>query len=175
MPNVLNQRMLSEIESFFSDAEDCVLVDFEGMTVEDAQEMRNQLRESDVSMRVLKTSLARIAAKNAGVEGAETVLTGPTAVCYGGDSVATVARKVRDFSKGKDAPKLRGGFLEKGVIGVAEVEQLANLPSREELLSQVLGTIIAPMTQSLGAVNSLLSAVPGLAKALEEKMGESGS
>jgi len=166
--------MLAEIESFMSEGEDCVLVDFEGMSVEDAQDMRNLLRESDISMRVLKTSLARLAAKSAGVEGAEAVLSGPTAMCFGGDSVATVARTVRDFSKGRDAPKFRGGFLEKEVIGIAEVEQLANLPSREELLAQVIGTIIAPATQSLGAMTSLLTAVPGLTKALEEKQEKDG-
>src|SRR5690606_38896785 len=168
MPNVLNQRMLTEIESFFTEAQDCVVVDFQGMTVDSAEAMRTQLREGDIHMRILKSSLARIAAKNLGYENAEQVLTGATAICYGGDSVATVARKVRDYAKGKPSPKMRGGLLDKRAIGVEQVDTLANLPSREELLAQVLGTIIAPMTQSLGAMVALLTAVPGLTKALEE-------
>ncbi|MFG0319338.1 MAG: 50S ribosomal protein L10, partial [Planctomycetota bacterium JB042] len=118
--------------------------------------------------------LARIAAKNLGYEGAEEVLAGPTAICYGGDSVATVARKVRDFAKGKPSPKVRGGLLDKKAIGIDQVDTLANLPTREELLAQVIGTIIAPATQTLGAIDALLTAIPGLTKALEEKIGEGG-
>lgn len=176
MPNVLNQRMLTEIEAFLTEAQDCVFIDFKGMSVDDAEEMRNQLRDDAVRMRVIKSSLAKIAARNLGYEDADEVLSGPTAICYGGDSVATVARKVKEFARGKKSPQVRGGLLDKKVIGVEQVETLANLPSREELLAQVIGTIIAPATQSLGAMVALLTAVPGLTKALEEKISEgSGS
>lgn len=174
MPNVLNQRMLTEIEAFFTEAEDCVIVNFEGMSVDDAEEMRNQLRDGEIKMRVIKSSIARIAAKNLGYDEADELLSGPTAICFGGDSVATVARKVKDYSKGKQAPKVRGGLLDKQVIGVEQVETLAKLPPRDELLAQVIGTIIAPATLSLGAMEALLAAPAGLAKALEEKISEGG-
>ncbi len=175
MPNVLNQRMLTEIESFFSEAENCVVLNFEGMNVFDAESMRNQLREIQMSMRVLKTSLARLAAEKLGYEDADLLFSGPSAIVYGGDSVATVARKVKDISKGKKAPTVRGGLLDKKVISAQQVDVLASLPTRDELLAQVIGTIIAPMTHSLGAMQSLLASVPGLTKAWEEKLSEGGS
>lgn len=175
MPNIVNTRMLTEIEAYLDEAEDCVVVDFTGMPVAMAEQVRTALRQSDMKMRVVKTSLARIAARNKGYEGADDVFTGSAAMIYGGDSVATVARKVKDFAKGKKSPTVRGGLLEKKVISAAEVDALASLPTREELLAQVLGTIIAPMTHSLGAIQSLLASVPGLTKAWEEKLGGSES
>ncbi|MFH0946414.1 MAG: 50S ribosomal protein L10 [Planctomycetota bacterium] len=172
MPNALNQKMLTEIEGFLKASEDCVVVDFTGMAVADAERMRTQLRGSDMQMRVLKTSLARIAARNLSFKGADELFTGSSAIVYGGESVAEVARSVKEYAKGKKAPKVRGGLLEKRAIGPNEVELLASLPPRKELLGQVLATLIAPMTGLLGAATSLLSAVPSLTRALVEKMDE---
>lgn len=171
MPNIVNTRMLEEIEGFFKDAEDCVVVDFTGMPVAVAERIRTTFRASDIKMRVIKTSLARIAAKNLGYENADNVLDGATAVVYGGESIAQVAKAVKDVVKATKHPVIRGGLLEKKVLDARAVDQLASLPSREELLAQVLGTIIAPVTQSLGAIQSLLASVPGLTQALEEKLG----
>lgn len=175
MPNILNQRMIREIEGFLGEASDSVVIDFEGMSVADAEQLRRQLREAHIRMRVLKTSLARRAAKELGFDGAEEILVGPTAICWGGESVADVARVVRDFAKARPSPKVKGGFLEKKKIGPEQVEALASLPSRKELLAQVLGTIVAPMTQTLGAIEALLSSPARLAKALEDKRSEEGS
>jgi large subunit ribosomal protein L10 len=176
MPNRLNERMLREIQSFLGGAEDCVVVDFTGQTVAQARNMRVKLRGNRMHVRVLKTSLARLAARELGFEGGDRLFEGTSAVVYGGDSVATVARIVREVGKEqKTGLKVRGGFLEKKAIGAAQVDQLASLPSREELLSQVLGTIIAPVSGWLGAVNALLSAVPGLTQALHDKSGAKDS
>lgn len=175
MPNVLNHKMLTEIETFLKDSEDCVVVDFTGMSVSNAEEMRNQLRERDMKMRVLKTSLARLAARNLSFEGTDELFAGSSAIVYGGESVAEVARSVKEYAKGKKAPRVRGGLLEKRAIGPIEVEMLASLPPRQQLLGQVLATLIAPMTGLLGAATSLLSAVPSLTKALEEKMMDEGA
>ena len=172
MPNIVNTRMLAEIEGFLKEGEDCVVVDFQGMPVDVAEHVRTTFRASDIKMRIVKTSLARIAAKNLGYEGGETLLEGTSAMVWGGESIAQVAKAVRDVAKETKHPVIRGGFLDKKAVDAGAMEQLANLPSREELLSQVLGTIIAPVTQSLGAIESLLTAVPGLTKALEEKLGD---
>ena len=172
MPNVLNEKMLVEIEGFLKESEDCVVVDFTGMPVSDAEQMRNRLRDSAMKMRVLKTSLARIAARNLGFENVEQVFSGSSAVVYGGESVAAVARTIKEITKGKQAPKVRGGLLERQAIGPAEVDVLASLPTRKELLGQVLGTIIAPLSGFAGAAQALLSAVPSLVQALEKKTEE---
>jgi len=176
MPNILNQRMLKEIQGFLDDAHDCVVVDYTGQTVAQAEDMRTKLRQADIHVKVLKTSLARIAARELGFEGGDDVFAGTAAVVYGGDSVATVARLVRDVTKEqKHGLRVRGGFLEKKSIGLDQVDLLASLPSREELLAQVAGTIASPMTAALGVINGLLTAIPGLTQALHDEGGASGS
>lgn len=172
MPNLLNRRMVSEIEGFLKDASDFVVVDFTGMQPHTAEEVRRRLRGNRIRMRVIKSSLARIAAKNAGVEGSEKLFSGVSALVYGGESIADVARAVRDLAKEKKLPAVKGGVVERRAVGPAQVTDLANLPTRQELLGQVLGTIIAPLTGVLGDVNALLTATPGLTKAWEDKLGK---
>lgn len=175
MPNVLNQRMLKEVESFLNEGKDCVVVDFTGMSVLDADAMRTKLKKSDVKMQVVKTSLARIAAKNLGYDGADSLFNGASAMLWGGDGVATVARALTEAVKGKKAPAIpavRGALLDKKVVGAQAVEALAKLPTRKELLGQVLGTIIAPLSNAAALFESLLTAVPGLTQALHDKMDE---
>lgn len=174
MPNVLNERMLSEIESFLNEAGECVVVDFTRMTVDDAEDIRVRLRKEKIEMRVVKTSLARLAARRLGYEGADEVFNGPSAMIYGGESVAQVARVVRDIHKEKKTPVVRGGLLDKKALDPDGVQQLANLPSREELLAQVIGTIIAPVSGTIGAIEALMAAIPGLTQAWEEKLGGGG-
>jgi large subunit ribosomal protein L10 len=169
MPNVLNQRMVTEIEGFLGEASDFVVVDFTGMPTDVAEAVRRDLRSKKLRMRVVKSSLARLAAKKAGVDGGDSLFAGTSAMVYGGESIADVARTVRDLTKGKKIAAVRGGVVERRAIGPAQVEVLANLPTRHELLGQLLGTIIAPATGLLGDLNALLTAVPGLTKALEDK------
>ncbi len=172
MPNVLNHRMLKEVETFLSEGNDCVVVDFTGMSVLDADSLRTKLQKNAVKMQVVKTSLARLAAKNLGYDGADKLFAGPSAMLWGGDGVASVARALVDASKGKKAPAIpavRGALLDKKVVGAQQVDVLAKLPTRKELLGQVLGTIIAPLSNAAGLFESLLAAVPGLTQALHDK------
>lgn len=169
MPNVLNERMLTEIQGFLAESQDCVVLDFQGLTVDATESLRRKLRENQMRIRVLKSSLARLAARGAGFQGTDDLFAGPSAIVYGGDSVATVARVISELTKGKDVPKVRGGLLEKKAIGPEQVSQLAKLPTRKELLGQVLATIIAPLSGVAGAMNQLLGAVPSLTQALHDK------
>lgn len=176
MANALNKRMVGEIESCFQQSSDCVVVDFTGMSVALTESVRSRLRKGSIRMRVVKGSLARIAAKNLGYTGGDQLFDGSAAIISGAESVADVARALRDIrktlKKDEKGPEIRGGFLDKKAVTPAAVDQLAKLPTRPELLSQLLGTIIAPMTQTLGAITSLLTATPGLAGALETKMSK---
>ncbi|MBI4881729.1 MAG: 50S ribosomal protein L10 [Planctomycetes bacterium] len=175
MPNILNKQMLTEIEGLLVRSSDCVIVDFTGMSVADAENMRGLLRSRQMDMQVLKSSLARLAAQNVGLAGAEDLFRGSAAVVYGGESVAAVARTVKDLARARRKPVVRGGLLDRKAIGPEQVEVLARLPGREELLAQVVGTIVAPLSGAAGAINALLAAVPGLTKALEDKLNEGGA
>lgn len=169
MPNLLNQRMLSEIESFLTASRDCVVIDITGTAPAKAEAMRSTFRKNSMRMKVVKTSLARLAAKKLGYDAVDGVLAGPTAIIFGGESVADVARIVREMTKGKNPVKVRGGLLDRKPIKAEQVTQLANLPTRPELLAQLLATLIAPMSGVASAVNSMMTAIPQLTKALEDK------
>ncbi len=175
MPNVLNKQMLAEIEGLLARSSDCVVVDFTGMSVAEAENMRGLLRSRQMEMQVLKSSLARLAVQNLGLQGAQELFRGSAAVVYGGESVAAVARTVKDLARARKRPVVRGGLLDRRAIGAEQVEVLARLPGREELLAQVLGTIVAPLSGMAGALNALIAAVPGLTQALKEKLNEGGA
>lgn len=169
MPNLLNKRMVGEIEGFLKEAQDFIVVDFTGMSPQTTEEVRRKFRGERIRMRVIKSSLARIAAKNVGFGDTDAIFGGTSALVYGGESIADVARVVRDLSKAKKLPGVKGVVVERKALDAAQVNILASLPTRQELLGQLLGTIIAPLTGVLGGVQALLTATPGLTAAWEKK------
>jgi len=169
MPNLLNKRMVGEIEGFLKEAQDFIVVDFTGMSPQTTEEVRRKFRGERIRMRVIKSSLARIAAKNAGFGDTDAIFGGTSALVYGGESIADVARVVRDLSKAKKLTGVKGVVVERKALDAAQVNILASLPTRHELLGQLLGTIIAPLTGVLGGVQALLTATPGLTAAWEKK------
>ena len=176
MPNVLNQRMLKEIKGQLEKASDCVVIDFTAVSVADVSEMRARMRKSDMRMKVMKTSLARIAAKELGFEGADDLFKGTTAILYGGESIGSVAKAFEDFAKEKKekAPKVRGAFLEKRKLEGAAVAALAKMPSRQQLLSELLGAITAPLSNIAGLMNTLMTDIRQRTQALHDKGGAAG-
>lgn len=171
MPNLLNKRMVGEIEGFLKEAQDFIVVDFTGMSPQTTEEVRKRFRGNRIRMRVVKASLARIAAKNVGYGQSEKIFDGTSAVVYGGESIADVARAVRDLAKEKKLHAVKGVVVENKALDASQVLALAALPTRHELLGQLLGTIIAPLTGVLGGVDALLTATPGLTAAWEKKAG----
>lgn len=177
MANRVNLAMVEEYRSRIGEAPDLVAVDMTGLSVAEISEFRVQARAQQVDVFVVKTSLARLALKEAVVDdGLEQVLKGPTAVILGGESLPDLVRLVDGYSK-KIGNKLavRGGLFEKGVIPASDVLKFKDIPDRKTLLSQILATLIAPMTGTLAAVNTLLTAPAALADALEKKMGAGDS
>ncbi|MFO8059721.1 MAG: 50S ribosomal protein L10 [Bacillota bacterium] len=128
-------------------ANSVVLVDFRGINVEQAQELRNQCRASDVEYRVVKNTLLQRALDGVGVEGAGGMLTGPTALAISYDDAVTAAKRIKSFSDSSRVLEIKGGILEGSVLGADEVIRLADLPSRQELLAQVAACFAGPLTQ----------------------------
>ena len=130
-----------------SRANSVVLVDFRGITVAQAQQLRNQCRESDVEYRVVKNNLLQRALDAVGIEGADWMLTGPTALAISYDDEVIAAKRIKSFSDSARVVKIKGGILEGSILGADEVIRLADLPSREELLARVAACFAGPMTQ----------------------------
>ncbi|MGE5673234.1 MAG: 50S ribosomal protein L10 [Mycobacterium leprae] len=160
---------IAQVKEALQNAKSVVLADNKGMTVAQVTKLRKELREVGVDLKVAKNTFIRIAAKDLGIEGLDPYLHGTTTLAFSKNDEASGAKKIRDFfAKDKD-PKfvVKAGILENQVLNAAGVKELADLPSREVLLAQVLAGIQAPLQGVAGALNGLLS---GFAYALDARI-----
>ena len=177
MPNAKilseKQAIVADLTEKFQNAAAGVIVDYRGITVAEDTELRAQMRANGVEYFVVKNTLARFAAKNVGLDALCDVLEGTTsiAVCEG-DPVAKV---VAEFSKKLAAQEkfiIKSGFVDGKVISPAEVQALAELPSREVLVATVLGTLIAPIR---GLATVLDANISGLARVMQAIADQKGA
>ncbi|MGX6978478.1 50S ribosomal protein L10 [Vagococcus elongatus] len=155
-------QLVEEVAEKFNQAASVVVVDYRGLTVAEVTELRKQLRDNGVEMRVIKNSILRRAVEKVGLEGLDEVFTGPTAVAFSNEDVVSPAKIIADFSKNAEALEIKGGIIEGKVSSVEEISALAKLPSREGLLSMLLSVLQAP-------VRNVAYAVKAVAEAKEEE------
>ncbi|MFD0716777.1 50S ribosomal protein L10 [Paenibacillus sp. GCM10027626] len=132
-----------------------VVADYRGLNVMQVTELRKQLREAGVEFQVLKNSLLRRATVGAELTKLNDVLTGPTAVAFSKEDAVAPAKILNEFAKKNDALKLKGGVVEGNVFDENEIKALAELPSREGLLSMLLSVLQAPMRNFALAVKAV--------------------
>ena len=128
-------------------------VDYRGLTFAESAELRARLTKADATLKVVKNTLAKIAAADAGVEGLTELLQGPTAIAYCHGDPVGVAKVIQDFIKEKKKAAIRGGRLQSTLLGSSEIEHLATLPSREQLIAQLVGLIASPLTGLVDVLN----------------------
>ena len=145
------------------EAASVVVVDYRGLTVEQVTDLRKQLRDANIEMKVIKNGILRRAAEAAGLEGMEDVFVGPTAVAFSNEDVVAPAKIMNDFAKNADKLEIKGGIIEGNVSSVEEIVALAKLPSREGLLSMLLSVLQAP-------VRNVAYAVKAVSEAKEEEV-----
>jgi len=145
---------VAEITTRLKASSTAVLADYRGMTVGQMRDLRSKLRDGNIEMMVVKNTLARRAAKAAGYEPLSAELVGPIAMLFAADDVSAPARILNDYIRANRKMVIKGGLLEGQVIKADTVTELADLPSREVLLSRLLGAMQAP----LGNLASVLQA-----------------
>ena len=145
---------VAEITTRLKASSTAVLADYRGMTVGQMRDLRSKLRDGNIEMMVVKNTLARRAAKAAGYEPLSAELVGPIAMLFAADDVSAPARILDDYIRANRKMVIKGGLLEGQVIKADTVTELADLPSREVLLSRLLGAMQAP----LGNLASVLQA-----------------
>ncbi len=166
MPKQKKIDSVAEITADLQSADIYYFVDYRGLTFAEITELRKRLRKVDADLKVVKNTLGKIAANNAGVDGLDELLAGPTAITYVHGDPAKVAKAIQDFLKEKrKASIIRGGKLQKSVLTAPEVEALALLPSREVLIAQVVGAIASPLQ---GLANVLNGPIRGLVMVLAQ-------
>ena len=139
----------------FESAASVVIVDYRGLTVEEVTNLRKQLRDAGVEMKVIKNSILSRAAKKVGLDCLDEVFTGPTAVAFSNDDVVAPAKIIDEFAKDAKALEIKGGVIEGKVSSVEQITALAKLPNREGLLSMLLSVLQAPVRNVAYAVKAV--------------------
>lgn len=163
MPAQVKIDAVKELREKFSAAQSVVLADYRGLNVEQMTELRAQCRAAGVDLRVAKNRLAKLALRELGLPALDSQLTGPTIFAIGVNDPVSPAKALSEFAKKNDRLAIKGGLIGKEVANAASVAQLATLPSKEELIARMAGSIAAPSTKIAIALNQVVS---GLARAI---------
>ena len=159
------EQLVVELKEKIGGAKALYYTDFTGLNVKSMTELRRRLRKQGVEYVVIKNTLALRAVNESGLVGER--LKGPTGIVVAKDPVAA-AKVITDFAKENDKrPAVKGGLFDGRAVDAAQVAKLANMPSREQMLSQLGGYMQAPMTQMVSVMNSLLSNFAGVVEALK--------
>ena len=162
------EASVAELTKNFEDSTAVLLTEYRGLTVAQLKELRNSIRQ-DAEYAVVKNTLTKIAARNAGVEGLDDDLKGPSAIAFvHGDPVA-VAKGLRAFAKAHPLLVIKGGYFDGAALSPAEVNKLADLESREVLLAKLAGAMKASLTKAAYVFTALPSKAVRTVDALREK------
>jgi len=168
------QAAVAEIAESFSESAGAVLTEYRGLTVKELQTLRRSLGEN-ASYAVVKNTLAKLAAKEAGIEGFDDLLTGPTAIAFITGDVVEAAKGLRDFAKANPTLVIKGGVLDGQPLDAKEIAKLADLESREVLLGKLAGAMLASLSQAVYLLNAPLAQAARVVGALEAKANEDPS
>jgi large subunit ribosomal protein L10 len=170
------ERIVTELASDLSSAETLIVADYRGLTNKQLEVLRDELLKHGARFRIVKNTLTRRAAEQAGADALLVMLEGPTAIAFiesSGDPAA-VAKALATTAKATNVLTLRGGILEGKALSGEEVDQLATLPPTDVLRAQLVGAIVAPLTQLLALVSAPLRELHGLVDARIKQLEEQG-
>src|SRR5215470_8307103 len=170
-------RVVSELTDRIKSADTLIVADYRGLTMPQIDDLRGKLLEHGARFTVVKNTLTRRAAKDAGADALLALLEGPSAIAFieaDGDMVA-VAKALADSARDTKVLAIRGGILAGREISADDVDELSKLPPLEILRGQVLGAVIAPLNQLLALVNAPLQNLYGLIDARIEQLGGEGA
>ncbi|KFN04080.1 50S ribosomal protein L10 [Bacillus clarus] len=139
------QQVVTEIAEKLRESKSTIIVDYRGLTVSEATELRKNLREAGVEFKVYKNSLTRRAAESVEMAELNEFLTGPNAIAFSNEDVVAPAKVLNDFAKDHEALEIKAGVIEGKLVTLDEVKAIATLPSREGLLSMLLSVLQAPI------------------------------
>ena len=145
-----------------------VSTDYTGLSVQSMTDLRRSLRGRDVGFRVIKNTLTYLAADAAGKPGMREIVEGPTGIAFSFDDPVAPAKAIREFVRSSRSPMtIRGGLLGEQVLTAAEVDRLADVPSKEELIARLMDQLLAPIT---GLAYVLDAPVASLARVLQRRI-----
>jgi large subunit ribosomal protein L10 len=173
MPNTEKVGAVAEIAEHFSSSSAAVITEYRGLTVKQITDLRRALGR-DTTYAVVKNTLTKRAAADAGVSIDDSLLQGPTAIAFVKGDPVDAAKGLRDFARANPLLVIKGGVLDGKALSADEVTRIADLESREVLLAKLAGALKALPTRAAGLFQAPLSQMARLAKALEEKKPAEG-
>lgn len=157
----LKAQIVTEISDKLKNAQSAVLVEYRGLSVAEATELRRNLRAEGVEFKVYKNKLMQRAAEDAGFADLNESLVGPNAIAFGNDDAVAPARILANFAKEHEALVIKAGIMEGKVLSLEEVQEIATLPSREGLYSMLLAMFKEPVAKVARVVKAVADAKPG--------------
>lgn len=168
MPSIKNQNELGELQEKVNKSTAMYVVDYQGLTHQQLEEARRELRDNNAEIAVAKNTLLNIALKEKDIDVSEQ-LSGPMATLFAYEDGITVAKILKEFNSKYELPKIKFGIFEGKVVSTADVMAIANLPSKEVLLAKLLGGMSAPISGFVYVLNANISKLAQVLKAIEEK------
>jgi large subunit ribosomal protein L10 len=169
MPTPQKEATVSEVAGKLKEAKSIFLTDFTGLSVADINQLRRNFRDSKVEYRVVKNTLARLSAREAGLEVILPYLEGPTALALGmGDPIAP-AKVIQEFIRGRETPKVKACVVEGQLFEGERLKEIADLPSREQLLAGLAAGLNAPLSKLVSTLQATMQNLVFALDALREK------
>jgi large subunit ribosomal protein L10 len=170
MPNATKIERVAELKEQIESANALLLTEYRGLTVEEITELRRSLRDVDASLAVIKNTLMTRAANDAGIAELDDLLSGPSAVAFVNGDVVAVAKKLKDASKQFPALVIKGGYMDGAPLDAAAASSLADLESREVMLSKIAGMLKSEMSRAAAMFVATQSKFLSLLEAYKEKL-----
>ncbi|MCK5763520.1 MAG: 50S ribosomal protein L10 [Clostridiales bacterium] len=152
----MKKKKVEEIKEKFVDAKSAILVDFRGLTVDETTELRKKFREAGVEYKVYKNNLVKLAVKDTDFESLSQDLTGPNAIAFGYTDPVVPAKVIKDFAKNHKNLELKTGVIEGEYYDVDKIIEIADIPSREELIAKFMGSIKSPVSNFVYLLTNII-------------------
>jgi large subunit ribosomal protein L10 len=169
MPKPEKITAVAEMKKLFDEADSFFVTDYQGLNVAAVTTLRSNLRKQNVKFVVAKNTLLKLAAHQAGIEGIDPFLNGPTAIAFCEDDPVATAKVLQDMFKEKELPRTKVFVVADRVYQAENLKAFSELPSREQLLSQVAAAVQAPLTELVGTIDGFFHKLMGSVDALADK------
>ena len=171
MPSVKNINSVKELSVKLDKAKAIYFTDYLGLDVVSVTKLRKNFVEKDVEFTVAKNTLIKLAAKEVGISGVDEFLEGPTAIAFGYEDPTDPARVIKEFLKDFDKPSVKGMIFDGEIFTSDQFDKIANLPSKEQLLSKLVGMLNSPMSKLSSTLGGSVSGLLGTLTQLNSKKG----
>ncbi|MAX26215.1 MAG: 50S ribosomal protein L10 [Phycisphaeraceae bacterium] len=170
MSKPIKSLMIKAYRDAFADLDGAVTIDIRGVESNKNNELRNKLAAKGIRVSVVRNGLMVNAMEGTAMDKIGEILDGPTAMCYGAESVVEVARALIDEAKALGGLEFKGAIMEGVVFGADQVKELSKYPTRDEAQAQVIQVILGPGSQIAGALVGVGNEIAGILSAMEEKL-----